>query len=64
MKLLRPEELKHYDLTEKIIGEYYAVYNELGSGFLKSVYKEALAIGLRDTGLKIVRQVPLQVWFP
>jgi GxxExxY protein len=34
---------KHRDLTEKIIGLFYAVYNELGHGFLESVYEEALS---------------------
>ncbi len=32
-KLLYPE------LTQKIIGVYYDVYNEVGHGFLESVYK-------------------------
>jgi hypothetical protein len=27
-------------LTEKIIGVFYEVYNELGFGFLESVYRE------------------------
>src|SRR5262249_55558084 len=63
MKVLRPEELKHYDLTEKVIGVFYSVYNELGYGFLESVYEEAMAICLSDTGLKVERQVALPVWF-
>ena len=63
MKLLRPAELKHHELTEKIIGAYYAVYNELGYGFLESVYEEAMVIGLREAGLKVERQIPLPVWF-
>jgi PD-(D/E)XK nuclease superfamily len=31
-------ELIHEELTEKIIGVFYDVYNELGHGFLESVY--------------------------
>jgi hypothetical protein len=31
------EKLLHGELTEKIIGIFYDVYNELGSGFLESV---------------------------
>lgn len=30
--------LKHSALTDKIIGAFYDVYNELGYGFLESVY--------------------------
>lgn len=55
--------LKHADLTEKIIGIFYDVYNELGYGFLESVYEESLAIALKEAGLTIHRQVPVPVWF-
>jgi len=33
--------LKHRELTQKIIGIFYEVYNELGHGFLESVYETA-----------------------
>ena len=55
--------LKHRDLTERIIGVFYEVYNELGHGFLESVYEEAMALALVQSGLRIERQVPLPVWF-
>ncbi len=55
--------LKHADLTEKIIGIFYDVYNELGYGFLESVYEESLVIALREGGLTVDRQVPVPVWF-
>jgi GxxExxY protein len=55
--------LKHSALTEKIIGAFYDVYNELGYGFLESVYEEALAIALRQLGLAVERQVAITVWF-
>ena len=32
------------DLTEKIIGCAYRVYNAMGSGFLENVYEKCLAI--------------------
>jgi len=57
------ENLKHRDLTEKIIGVFYDVYNELGHGFLESVYEQALAIALGQAGMKFERQVPVSVWF-
>ena len=38
---------KHGDLTEKIIGIFYDVYNVLGYGFLEKVYENALVIRLQ-----------------
>jgi len=55
--------LKHGELTDKIIGIFYGVYNELGYGFLESVYEESLLFALRDAGLAADRQVPVPVWF-
>jgi GxxExxY protein len=40
------------DITEKIIGCAYKVYNTMGYGFLESVYEKCLLIELRKTGLK------------
>jgi len=57
------ESLKHGGLTEKIIGVFYDVYNELGHGFLESVYEQALAIALGEAGIKFERQPPISVWF-
>ena len=56
-------ELKHADLTETIIGVFYDVYNELGYGFLESVYEGAMAVALREAGLSAMRQVAVPVWF-
>lgn len=55
--------LKHAELTDRIIGVYYDVYNELGYGFLESVYEESMAIALRAEGLGIHRQVAVPVLF-
>jgi GxxExxY protein len=58
-----PVGLKHSALTEKIIGVFYDVYNELGHGFLESVYEQALAVAFSEAGLRSERQVPVSVWF-
>ena len=55
--------LLHEELTDQLIGIYYDVYNELGYGFLESVYEEAMEIALEQEGLQVGRQVPLEVWF-
>jgi GxxExxY protein len=58
-----PLGLKHSELTEKIIGVFYDVFNELGHGFLQSTYAEALAIALEESGLRTAREAPVPVWF-
>ncbi len=35
------------DITHKIIGAAYEVFNALGFGFLESVYKRAMVLELR-----------------
>jgi GxxExxY protein len=57
------QEMKHAQLTEAIIGVFYSVYNELGHGFLESVYEEAMAVSLQEKGFTIQRQFPVPVWF-
>ena len=51
------------NLTKKILEACFEVSNELGSGFLESVYLKALIIALKDKGMKVVTQVPLNVKF-
>lgn len=53
----------HSDLTEAIIGVFYEVYNELGHGFLESVYEEAMYRALLARELNVNRQVAVPVWF-
>jgi GxxExxY protein len=54
---------KHQEITGKIIGIFYAVYNELGHGFLESVYQDSLVIALKAEGLKVCTPVEIPVWF-
>ena len=54
---------KHKDITDKIIRVFYEVYNELGHGFLESVYERSLEIALNSLGLKVCRQIQIPVWF-
>ena len=50
-------------LTEQVIGACFEVSNEMGAGFLESVYEKALMISLRIRGLKAERQVPVKVFY-
>jgi GxxExxY protein len=58
-----PSNLKHAELTDKIIGVFYDVYNELGHGFLESTYAEAMVVALEEAGLAATREVAVPVWF-
>lgn len=49
------------EISYKIRGAIYKVYNELGPGLLESIYEAALCYQLRKDGLKVYPQVPLQV---
>ena len=55
--------LPYQDTTHKIIGCCFEVINELGTGFLESVYEKALFIALQEKGLNAEEQVPLNVFF-
>ena len=49
------------EISYKIVGAVYKVYNELGPGLLESVYEMALCYQLRKDGLNVQRQVKLDV---
>ena len=53
----------HFALTRAIVGGFYDVYNQLGRGFLESVYERALQVELARAGLKVSRQHPVVVYF-
>lgn len=57
------QELIHHELTETVIGVFYDVYNELGCGFLESVYHKAMEIALRAAGFHVASEVPIPVFF-
>lgn len=54
---------KHTDVTRSILRGYYEVYNELGHGFLESVYENALCLVLTGYGLSVERQKEISVYF-
>lgn len=56
-------KLAERELTERIIGVFFSVYNELGYGFLESVYENAMCVALREAGIEISRQVPFSIEF-
>ena len=54
-------ELQHAGITEKIIGAAFAVYSELGYGFLESVYQKSMQVELHQAGLKCEIECSIKV---
>lgn len=69
MNVIRPvspafselESIDHEELTEKIIGCAYRVYNTMGSGFLESIYEKCMMIELEKQGLEVESQMGIVV---
>jgi GxxExxY protein len=55
--------LQHEEITQAIIGTAFDVINELGPGFLESVYEKALLLALHQKGLTALSQHPIKVMF-
>lgn len=55
--------MRHRELTKRIIGAFYEVYNELGPGFLETVYENAFYLVLKEQGLEVEKQYPISVHF-
>ena len=55
--------LPERDLTGKIIGAFFDTYNELGFGFLESIYRTALGIVLMERGHTVESEKPFDVSF-
>jgi GxxExxY protein len=55
--------LLHSELTRAILGCAFEVINELGAGFLESVYEKALLLALRQKGMSATAQHPIKVMF-
>jgi len=51
------------DISYKIRGAIFKVYNAFGPGLLESVYVAALAHELTEEGLKVQREVALPVYY-
>ena len=54
---------KYKELTEKIIGIFYKVYNNLGYGFLEKVYENAIMIEFKKENISAVSQYAIKVFY-
>ncbi|HEY7234836.1 MAG TPA: GxxExxY protein [Gemmatimonadaceae bacterium] len=55
--------LREEGLTGTIIRCFYRVYDEMGFGFLESVYRRALERELREAGLYFESEALIDVWY-
>lgn len=55
--------LLYEELTGKILEACFEVINELGAGFLESVYQNALLVALRQKGISFEAQKSIPVLF-
>jgi GxxExxY protein len=55
--------MKLENITHKIIACAYKVYNQLGFGFLESVYKKAMIIELQKQNFQIEDEKSLKVYY-
>ena len=55
--------MEYKELTEKIIGCAYRVYNKMGFGYLESVYEKCMLIELDKTGFDVESQKPIRVQY-
>lgn len=51
------------ELSDKIIGCAFEVYNTLGNCFLEKVYENAMMVELRSHKIDVTNQAPLQVYY-
>jgi len=59
----RTEKLLHHEVTKSIIAAFFAVYDELGFGFLENVYSGALEFELKRRGHRVSREVLTSVYY-
>ena len=57
-------KLMHGEITAVILNVFYKrVYAQLGFGFLEQVYENAMAYELRQSGLNVVKQQKIEVYY-
>ncbi len=55
--------MEHKEITEKIIGCAFRIYNKMGFGFLESVYHNCMFIELERIGLNTQKKKKIQVFY-
>ena len=56
-------DLKHKDITRKIIGAAFEVHKFLGNGFQEVIYQRALSVEMRKAGLAFNREIEQDIYY-
>ena len=56
-------DLKHQDITQKIIGASFEVHKFLGNGFQEVIYQRALAYEFHQAGLTFAREIEQYIYY-
>jgi len=56
-------DLKHKDITHKIIGVCMNVHSELGNGFQEVIYQRCVEIELQEKGLQFARELEMPLYY-
>lgn len=59
----KPQGLVHEDVTGRLLAAFFAVYRELGYGFVEAVYAKALLLELSFRGVDVQSDVPMSVFY-
>ena len=55
--------LKHQNITQKIIGAAFEVHKFMGNGLQEVIYQRALAIEIRKAGLEFAREIEQDIFY-
>jgi GxxExxY protein len=56
-------ELKHKDITEKILGASFEVHKFLGNGFQEVIYQRAFAWEMKQKDLAFAREIEQHIFY-
>ena len=59
--MIQKQDLIYPELSYKLVGLAYNVFNELGHGHLEKIYQKAYAKELKEAGILFKEQAPYQV---
>ena len=51
------------DLSYRVLGAAMDVHSELGNGFLEKVYEKALILRLKEVGINVETQKPIEIFY-